>query len=732
MAGYDAQHRGTQDSYAHYFAAMDAAMRQKVALTTAHFPASGRVADMGSGSGRGTYDLACLHPALEVVGVDINPVAVATSRQAHRRPNLSYAVGDIAERIFPAESLDAVLDSSVLHHVTSFTGYSLERLEECIDNQVAALRAGGALVIRDFLVPDGPDEVLLDLRADDGDDAENADGVSVPAMSTSRLFRSFAASFRSSQNRSGPVPFHEMGAAAGHADEGVGDWRRFRLPLRAAQEFILRKDYRADWAVELQEEYTYWTLDQLVRALERRGLRVVTAMPIRNPWIVANRYRGKIRLADTSGAPLPLPPTNVLVVGERIPPRAGVRIVERSSVPLVGAGFIAQASWRHRGSGAVYDVVERPGRTIDLLPWRREGDRLMVMAKKGFARPIVNAAAADPNLHGTRWSGHITEPLAAILHGEESPDAVERVALDRIGLTRASIVAIAPPWRYLTSPGGIDERVSAYAVELRAAPPASSPDGARELDARQVVRACHVGGMFDARLELGCYRLLRRCGLAAGPWIGAELPGAHGGAEVAEPQRGDDAALSPPTGAPYERVAAASSFLESRRGIFDEVAADGAMVATVERDYFIPRRFSRTTVVALPCRWASGTWLIGIEWRELPAAQAYNGSAGIATAPAWRLPRTIVSLDDAEVFTRGRMAGDFVLHADAIIELGGPYLSTPGVTPELVLPHAAIVASAGRGLRWVRLDRALAASDGIIDAHLAIAVHRLAHAAGLL
>ena len=66
---YGLQDRGSQDAYASYFAGMDKSMQQKVALTTAHlalttahFPSSGRVADMGSGSGRGTYDLACLHP----------------------------------------------------------------------------------------------------------------------------------------------------------------------------------------------------------------------------------------------------------------------------------------------------------------------------------------------------------------------------------------------------------------------------------------------------------------------------------------------------------------------------------------------------------------------------------------------------------------------------------------------------------------------------------------------
>jgi hypothetical protein len=36
---------------------MDSSMQQKVALTTAHFPVRGRIADMGSGSGRGTFDL---------------------------------------------------------------------------------------------------------------------------------------------------------------------------------------------------------------------------------------------------------------------------------------------------------------------------------------------------------------------------------------------------------------------------------------------------------------------------------------------------------------------------------------------------------------------------------------------------------------------------------------------------------------------------------------------------
>jgi hypothetical protein len=46
---------------------MDSSMQQKVALTTAHFPVRGRIVDMGSGSGRGTFDQASL---LSGIGVN--------------------------------------------------------------------------------------------------------------------------------------------------------------------------------------------------------------------------------------------------------------------------------------------------------------------------------------------------------------------------------------------------------------------------------------------------------------------------------------------------------------------------------------------------------------------------------------------------------------------------------------------------------------------------------------
>lgn len=55
-------------------------MQQKVALTTAHLLSQGHVADMGMGSGTGSYSLAALYPALHVTGVDVSPEVVAIAR----------------------------------------------------------------------------------------------------------------------------------------------------------------------------------------------------------------------------------------------------------------------------------------------------------------------------------------------------------------------------------------------------------------------------------------------------------------------------------------------------------------------------------------------------------------------------------------------------------------------------------------------------------------------------
>jgi hypothetical protein len=69
------------------------------------------------------------------------------------------------------------------------------------------------------------------------------------------------------------------------------------VALRAAAEFLLCKDYRADWATELIEEY--------------------------NPWMIQNRWMGQAQLLNLAQQRMDFPPTNLLIAGEKMPHGAG-------------------------------------------------------------------------------------------------------------------------------------------------------------------------------------------------------------------------------------------------------------------------------------------------------------------------------------------------------------------------------------------------------------------------
>src|ERR1700749_5155157 len=109
-SNYQAQHRGGAGAYDAYFAGMDRTMRQKLAFVGAHFllDPGARIADMGCGSGSGTYQLALLNPAIEVIGVDINPESVRWASDNYRLPTLRFVVGDPADPVFADDPLDGI------------------------------------------------------------------------------------------------------------------------------------------------------------------------------------------------------------------------------------------------------------------------------------------------------------------------------------------------------------------------------------------------------------------------------------------------------------------------------------------------------------------------------------------------------------------------------------------------------------------------------------------------
>jgi ubiquinone/menaquinone biosynthesis C-methylase UbiE len=714
---YGKQDRGSAAAYESYFAGMDSSMQQKVALTTAHFPVRGRIADMGSGSGRGTFDLASLYDGLELVGVDVNPISVERAHEKFQRPNLSYVVGDISQMVFPANSLDGILDSSVLHHVTSFNNFDVNRVLTTLDNQVAQLKPGGVIIIRDFVIPDGPAHVFLDLPLTDA---------------TAELFEVFANEWRSSVNPHGPVPFERLKPPR-------DGFVRFRVTLRAAAEFVLRKDYRADWDTEVLEEYTYLSQAQFEAAFRARGLRVVTSRPLWNPWIVRNRFEKKFYLSDLSGQPLPFPPTNYLIVGEKVDADEGVELCEWRNDVLAAPKFLKLSAYRHKETNEVFELVERPHQTIDILPWIDDDGQILVLAKKDFPRPLVNACAEQARLAGASLSGYITEPISAIVEESPSRETVIEILRERANLTEADVISIGDAHSYYTSPGGINELVMACLVQVRPQQsfnasfpnytPFRSAGTVRELDAQQVLRASHVGGMFDARLEINIYRLLHELQRPRGPWIGAPIKLTEQAVEI------DTAAdvLSPATQRMFDlcELPAEPRFLSIREGTFFERTRSGEVISEVQFEYVVPQKLSLSTVTAIPVvKTQRGTYT-GVEMRDLPAVQSFAGNSRILTIPSWRVPLSLQNIGDLPAFLTAALHRDFQLNVRNTWELGGSYFSSPGVTPEVVYPFVVEIEAndvASSPLHFIEADLLASNLDQLHDAHLLIAIHRLRHA----
>ncbi len=726
---YAGQERGSLAAYRRYLDGMDASMKQKVALTAAHLLCRGRVADMGMGSGTGSHSFAALYPALHVTGVDVNPEMVRLARERHRLPNLAFIVGDIGQKVFEAKSLDAILDSSVLHHVTSFNGYEHAAAGRALENQVRALRDYGVLVVRDFVDP-GPGDVVLDVPTDDGDASGDP-----RSCSSAGLLERFAREFRSLSESPGfPLSADERAPRAG--------FRRYRLAYKHAVEFLLRKDYRRDWESEVKEEYTYFTQRDFEAEFRRLGLRVLASVPLRNPWILRHRYEGRYVLAETNGDALDHPPTNYVIVGERVPAGEGVRIVRAPAASE--HSFLELGHFRNRNDGRVFDLVRRPHLTIDVLPWFEEHGDLFVLVRGSYPRPIVDAYPdGEGPIDESSPPHYLIEPLNVLQDDKPLGQTAEEALGSEAGIAPERLKSFRTAGNYYPSPGGIQEEVRALHVEIEPTVverPLTARSGfrtsgqVRAIEARQLLRAAEVGALPDARLELNVYELLLARGEGAGPWIGEEIALSDGNTPTRTVSPSE--LFSRPHRRVFERTSGpGAGFLRIERALFRELDANDREIAAQELEYVVPARHGSNTVAVAVLRKSAGHVFIGVDEDDLPAVQCFTGNSDCVVAPAWRLPKSIRTPTLARRFALERLGAEYGAAVREVWELGGPYRPSPGVTPETVFPIAVEVTSdtgTPRSLVWLELAELVRELAGAKDGHLRIVALRAAHAVGLI
>ena len=695
MSTYQQQARGNDSAYERYLKSMDASMQQKVALTAAHLLAEGWLADMGMGSGTGSEALASLYPKIRVTGVDINPEMVSRARERYQLQNLDFRTGDIAGECFEPESLDMIFNSSVLHHVTTFNNYEVEEAARAVVNQVRQLKEGGTLIIRDFLRPE-PGKVILELPD-----------------STVELFQRFAREFRFLR------PLQHRGFEYEELERAADGFRRFCLGHQEAVEFVLRKDYTADWETEVQEEYTYFTQEQFEKLFHTQGLRILASTPIRNPWIVRNRFDGKFRLFSKDERPLMVPPTNYLVVGEKVTPEMGVRFLPGQEKEPVN--YLHFVHYRHRESGQIRDLVRRPNATLDVLPYYRQNDEVYVLARRSYPRPILSLCGR--RLDGSLSPHYVTEPVIVLQKDRPLAQTVEDALRDNLQISAERIRKFTLGSHCFPSPGGLQERVQAVYVEIEPILQSGVTERVRAVSARQLLRAAQVDGLPDSRLEIHCAELLEHLGEHPGSWIGESLT-LEGSIE-----KPPVATSKIESRRAFLETDQSSSFLHLGSRVFQELSATGAVVDELQLDYVVPRNLSLNTVATALLQHHNGSTYIGLQDDDFPAVQCFVGHSNLVVTPAWRLPPKVDDLLALENFTSEVLSKQHGLRVKQFFTLGGPYYPSSGATPEIVYPYAVEVEQVEETplepLIWLPIEEVAGALPRYQDGHLRVLVSRV-------
>ena len=716
---YSLQDRGNNQSYQKYLSGMDAVVVEKVASASVFFRnnKNSTLVDVGMASGTSSHILALLFPRCKIIGVDINPKMVEIAAAKYKLPNLEFRVDD-GEKLqtFDGQKVQGFFNCSSIHHITSFNGYDPHRAYNTLKRQIALLDESGVLVVRDFSKPKSM-EVILSLPANQLPDEEQLTDADL-LVKFSREARSL-----SPVNERG-FPIEEL--------KSRENLRRFRLWYADALEFIRRKDYRADYDVEIQEEYGYFTQEEFESILSDLGARVMISYPVYNPWIIKNRYEERFEITDLDGKSLGMPPTNYIIAAEKVNQK-GTYIKPTRQLPLSGDTFLSLKSYTNTTTGQVHDLAERPNPVFDLLPYFLENGSLKILARYGYPRPLSRLILNQGNIDNKNYSGYIPEAISAVQNDHPVHESIPFFLKEKANLPFEAVLKIGSPLSYFTSPGGIDEKVTAYPVKLDGKGienVSSSGDhsgfkdsgGIREFDAIQLLKTAQVGALAEARLELNIYRLVHHLGMNPGKWLG-EIP------EIVHLQSLNTSNLNDLLPSRDDQVYVPSKvpagFLKHYRTKFHEQGVENSYQIL---EYIAPSRFSHNTVSLLPLFINNNKYYLGIEKRYLPTPYIKEGKSGILTVPAYRLPEGIQNYTSLK---------EFILQVDffgtSIIsfqKLGEKYFPCVGLTPEQVYPHVVQLQQPTDELFWVSIDQLMRHAVKLRDGHLLVSLFRLYHALG--
>lgn len=675
---------------------IDPALIQKAWFTLSHLilDDGAKVIDMGCDDGTMTYVMAVLSPKLKFIGVDKSKRQINKAREKYQRHNLEFLIGDAATDMFDPESIDALINSFVLHEVYSASRYNERIVSDTLRRQFRFLKKGGAIFIRDYVRPPPEEYVLMEMP----DVPSKGDALS--DLSEADLLVWYSEHAR---------PRHDAGTGGFFLEELPARFpktRLFRLPYKWAYEFAMRKDDRTHWETGLPVEYTFFTMRDFRRELRALGARTHYAAPHWDDEITDKKFEGHFKLFSDTGQPIGMPPTSYVIVAFKMAERKSLHIHERR--PSANAeNSLKINTMREETSGRLVDVVSAPAELAEIIPYRvDEHGQLKIYLYDGVARSIANAVPRSGiSLDDRRWSGHMIEPLSVEqtllteLDTSSNKDTI-LFARDYVGLRSQGDSVIVQGPDYYPEPGYIDERIFTYYLKVDETKGHITPRKLsgpqdrfqakgvlREMDAQQVLNAITVGMIPSARLELQILSLFKHLGIRAENWTGARLKLQAGAISGSKKLRtllniyGSDMKR-------FRNIKGSAGQLRPIHSIFvEEGQTRGAItgLSSQEVDFVVHTDRSVNTAVILPlAEGLKGDVHAGFLFEHLPVPERREGNGLSVNAISLNLPAHIADTKQAKKF----IADHFGILPELVLKMGESYFSHIGMTPQRIHPFA--------------------------------------------
>jgi len=292
---------------------------------TANYIKPGRIGDIGCAVGS-WIKLACQDPRLresDFYGIEVSRHLFDICQQRKNNGEFQNPFVFFSQKnavtglVFDKGSMNTIFTSSLTHEIESYG--SREDLIRFIRNRYDELVIGGVWINRDVVGPENKEQtVYMHLnRADGRNDDFEAEfsgreelAAYLSGLSTYRRFKRFAKDFR-----------RQEGYQLRYQEKLIDGVYLIELTLKDATEFITKKDYTDNWMSEMHETFAFWSFSEWKEEMERTGFEVsAQSIVFSNPWIVENRFKGKVELYTCEEGKLvwmDYPVTNMFLIAER-------------------------------------------------------------------------------------------------------------------------------------------------------------------------------------------------------------------------------------------------------------------------------------------------------------------------------------------------------------------------------------------------------------------------------